>query len=437
MSIKRITNSKIRLLFADKLFAGSFLVLVASIGSAAMNYLFHLLMGRFLAPAEYGVLMSLLSLSYLTGVPGSTLVTTATKFASKYKAREDFDAVTNSLYWATKVVAVFGFLLFVIAFILRTKIAGFLKISDPALVVLFFLSILITLLGSAPRGFLQGLLRFKAFSFVSLFTTFFKLALGVGFVLLGWGVFGAVGGLVGSSLLGLLVAIALLRKNLRWPFKKNSFSSREILAYAAPTVLVLLCFQSLYNIDVILVKHFFPSHQAGIYSSAVTLGRIIYFGLSSIATVMFPMVSEKLEQGQNFAGIFKKSFALVFAGAVVGWLIYTLVPSLLVTSFFGVSYAEAIPYLSSFALFMGVFSLVHFLIQFFLSIRDFRFVPALVGAALLQIFLIWNFHTNLQQVIHVNIGVAGLTLFGMLFFYVTGSANTPKSECGMPSAERG
>ncbi|MEA2020607.1 MAG: oligosaccharide flippase family protein [Patescibacteria group bacterium] len=423
MSVKNILNSKINLLFSDQLFRGSFLVFVASIGSAAMNYLFHLLMGRFLAPAEYGVLMSLISLSYLTSVPGSTLVTTATKFASKYKAREDFDAVTHALYWATKVVSIFGLFIFGLAIVFRGKLATFLKIPDSMLVVLFFLFIFVSLLGSSPRGFLQGLLRFKAFSFVSLFTTFLKLALGVGFVLMGWGVFGAVGGLVGSSLLGLLVAIVLLRKNLRWPFKKNSFSSREILAYAAPTVLVLLCFQSLYNTDVILVKHFFTSHQAGIYSSAVTLGRIIYFGFSSVAMVMFPMVSEKLEQGQDFSGVFKKSFALVLAGAFLGWLAYTLIPSLLVHTFFGASYAEVTPYLSSFALFMGLFSLVNFLIQFFLSIRDFRFLFTLAGAALLQIFLIWQFHANLQQVIHVNIGVALTVLVALLWIYAAGTRN--------------
>lgn len=436
MNIKEIIDSKIKPLFSDQLFRGSFLVFVASTGSAALNYLFHLVMGRFLAPAEYGVLVSLLSLSYLTGVPGSTLVTTATKFASKYKAREDFDAVTHALYWATKIVAIFGFLIFAVAVAFRGEIAGFLKISEPTLVVLFFLYILGSLLGSAPRGFLQGLLRFKAFSFVSLFTTFLKFALGMGFVLLGWGVFGAVGGLVGSAFLGLLVAVALLWKNLRWPFEKNSFSSQEILSYAAPTVLVLLCFQSLYNADVILVKHFFPSHQAGIYSSAVTLGRIIFFGLSSVAMVMFPMVSEKLEQNQDFSGVFRKSFALVLAGAALGWVAYTLMPSLLVHTFFGAAYAEAIPYLSSFALFMGLFSLVNFLIQFFLSVRDFRFLPVLCAGALAQAGLIWQFHADLYQVIHVNIGVSALVLFGLMGFYVADFAGAPKAERGMRNAER-
>ncbi len=420
MNVKNILNSKIKSLFSDQLFAGSFLVFVASTGSAALNYLFHLLMGRFLSPAGYGVLMSLLSLSYLTGVPGNTLVTTATKFASKYKAREDFDAVTHSLYWATKVVSIFGFFIFGLAVVFRGDLAGFLKIPDSMLIVLFFLFIFVSLLGSSPRGFLQGLLRFKSFSFVSLFTTFLKLVLGVSFVLLGWGVFGAVVGLVISSFLGLLVALALLRKNLRWPFEKNSFSAQEILSYAAPTVLVLLCFQSLYNTDVILVKHFFSSHQAGIYSSAVTLGRIIYFGLSSVAMVMFPLVSEKLELGQDFGSVFKKSFALVLGGAILGWIVYALAPSLLVHTFFGASYAEAIPYLSLFALFMGLFSLVNFLIQFFLSIRDFRFLPVLVVASLLQMGLIWQFHTNLYQVIHVNIAVTGIVLLGLLVIYVTG-----------------
>ncbi len=427
----------IKKISSDKLLSGSTLVFTASLGSNMMNYIFHLLSGRLLGPADYGVLASLLSLSYIIGVPGTTLATTTTKFASKYKAQGDFEAVTNALVWITKFVALFGSFIFFLGFVFRIQLAGFLKIASPALLVLFFALLVVSLLRSAPVGFLRGLLRFKSFAFISLLGTFLKLALGVGFVWLGWGVFGSIWGMFIAILVSLVFSFLLLKKNLRFPFRSSSFCWREVLSYAAPTVLVIFVFNSLYNADVVLVKHFFAPEEAGIYSSAVTMGRMIYFGLSSVGLVMFPLVSEKYENGGGYKSIFVKALLLVSLGAVFGFALYSAVPRLLVGTLFGDQYLKSVPYLAGFALFMGAFSVVNLFMQFFLSVRDFRFLPVLVATALLQLGLIWQFHASLHQVIYVNIGVTAAALVGMAGFYITGSGDKPRKGCGPPSAERG
>ena len=414
----RNLTEKLKHLKGNQLLRGSAIVLIASLGSGFLNYLFHLLMGRLLSPPDYGILVSLFSLLYIVSVPGGVLGTTATKFASKYKARGDFKAVTETLVWTSKVVACLGAILFFGAFLFRTQLASFLKISDSLLPVLFFGYIALSFLGAAPRGFLRGLLRFKAFSFVSLLGALLKLGLGVGFVLLGWGVFGIIGGLICSSLLGLLVSLALLKKNLRFPFSGSSFSKADLLSYAAPTVLILLALNSLYNSDVILVKHSFSPEEAGIYSSVVTLGRIIFFGLSSVATVMFPMASESYENGGDPFGVFKNSLALVILGTSFGILVYIFFPQLLISVLFGVRYSSATPYLGIFALFMGLYSLVNLLVRFFLSVHNFGPTPILVFFAFLQVVFLWLFHRDLYQVIYVNIGTA-LAIFvalGICYF---------------------
>ena len=202
--------ARLRNLKNNHLLAGSAIVFAGSIGGSFLNYLFQLLMGRLLSPSEYGILTALFSLLYIASVPGGVLATTATKFASKYKARGDFKAVTACLVWTIKVVFGLGAAIFAYFFFFRNQVAGFLKIDNPALPVVFSLFIFLSLLCPAPSGFLRGLLRFKALALVSFLGSLARLILGVGLVLLGWGLWGAVGGLIASGALTFLISLLTL-----------------------------------------------------------------------------------------------------------------------------------------------------------------------------------------------------------------------------------
>lgn len=402
-----------KLSFLNPLIRGSVIVMAGSLIGSFLNYLFHFIVGRSLAPAEYGILVSLFSILYIVGIPGGVLGTTATKFASQYKARNDFEAVTAALVFVEKIVAVLGMVLFGLAFVFRNWLAEFLKISDPRLPVFFFVFITFSFLGAIPMGFLRGLSRFKAFSFISALGSLFRIFLGAGLALLGFGIWGVVGGLVVTTLLVFVVCLLLLKKNLRSRFEESSFSPADLMGYALPTTAVLLALVFLYNTDVVLVKHFFSPEEAGIYSSVVTMGRIIFFGLSSVMLVAFPMASEKHESGGNPFKILKNSLMLVVLGAAAGILGYFLLPRLLVGVFFGANYLPAVPYLGPFALFMGLYAIVDLVSRFFLSINDFRPAIFLVVFAFLQAVLIYFFHETLFQVIFVNIGVT----VGLLFAF--------------------
>ena len=150
------------------------------------------------------------------------------------------------------------------------------------------------------------------------------------------------------------------------------------------------------------------------------MGRIIFFGLSSIGLVMFPMVSEKYERGENYFLVFKKAFGLVALGGLGGWGIYNIFPDFLVNTLFGNKYAAAVPYLGQFALFMGLYSLVNLLAQFFLATHKLQIAIPLCVLALTQIAGLWFFHRSLQQVIYVNILVmlGVLTVLGFYYFRV-------------------
>lgn len=403
----------IRLGSLSPLIKGSAVVMLGSLGGSFLNYLFHFLIGRFLTPAEYGVVMSLFSVFYILAAPKDILGTAATKFAAHYKANADFKSVTEALVWVGKITSTMGLVFLLVALIFRNGLADFLKINDPQLVALFFVFVALTFVGTGPMAFLRGLSRFKSFSFIQVIGPLLKLVLGVGLAYLGLRVWGVIWGLTAATFLVLLISLALLKKNLRFPFRPSSFSRASFLKFALPTAVVLLSSTSFYNTDVILVKHFFAPGAAGIYSSAVTLGRIIFFGLSSIALVMFPLASEKHSGGADPSRIFKNSLALVTLGAVVGSLFYFIFPGLLVSIFFGKDYLPAVPYLGRFAVFMGLYAVVDLVSQFYLSVSNFRAAGILFAFALIQMVALLAYHQTLSQVITINIGV----MVGVLAVY--------------------
>src|SRR3972149_2017554 len=55
------------------------------------------------------------------------------------------------------------------------------------------------------------------------------------------------------------------------------FSVSEVYHYFFPVGTTVLCFMVLTNIDLILVKHFFTPMEAGYYSIAQIVGKIILF----------------------------------------------------------------------------------------------------------------------------------------------------------------
>lgn len=58
------------------------------------NYLYHLLMGRMLGPADYGILVSLISIFSILGVPLSAVGLTIVKFVSAFNGKKETKAIS-------------------------------------------------------------------------------------------------------------------------------------------------------------------------------------------------------------------------------------------------------------------------------------------------------------------------------------------------------
>ncbi|MCG2660399.1 MAG: hypothetical protein L6437_09160, partial [Kiritimatiellae bacterium] len=143
----------------DHLLRHSILLMAASQVGNVSNMLFHMVMGRWLAPAEYGVLSSMLGVVLIAGMPLGALGTVLTFFSAQLLLQNRAgDILPLMRVWALKLLLIAGPLL-VIGMLFSQPLAEFFKLPDRnalfmALIILamtFFTPVI-----GAPLGGIQA-----------------------------------------------------------------------------------------------------------------------------------------------------------------------------------------------------------------------------------------------------------------------------------------
>src|SRR5207245_5489776 len=118
------------------------------------------------------------------------------------------------------------------------------------------------------------------------------------------------------------------------------------LAVVVPSTLALA---TLLSADVLLVKHFFATRQAGEYAAVAALGRAIFWGATGVAGVLFPKMVFRESQRRSGASLVVVSLLLVVMGGVFCSVVLSLVSSALLTAFAGAASTEAARHLPCYA----------------------------------------------------------------------------------------
>lgn len=376
----------------------------------AVNYLYHLLMGRVLMPEGYGILASIFSLIYIVCIVPLTTSVAVVKFVSGAKTIEEQGKIYFSLNQKIKKGALYGSLVLAV---ISPIIANYLHIPDVLAVAtiapIFYFSVLMIFDQSA----LQGTLQFFGVVFSNGVASVGKLIFGLLLIYVGMYVKGATFGIVIAMALAYVATQIFIRKRFTLKKGKEVVDLTDLIKYSLPVFFQALAFTSLFTVDLILVKHFFPEREAGLYAALSTLGKIIYFASSPIGSVMFPIVSKKRSHGEPYHKIFLASLAITVLTSGFIVLLYWLFPHSVITTLFGDKYAAGESSLIWMGIFIAIYTVCQLLVNFFLSISKTKLAFLPVAAAILQIILIFMYHENLTQVIQVSVVSVSLLLFAL------------------------
>ncbi len=399
----------LRRLRQDALLRNSAIYLAGGVAAGLFGYVFHFATGRLLGPAGYAVVAAVLSALYLASLPGLVMQTVAMRFAGLHAGRDELGAVPGLLRKLTIGSLLLGLAGGVGLVALAPAVAGWLHVSDLRAVYALAAASAVGLLVTANRGALQGLRRFVVLSANGVLDMAARVVAAVGLIAAGAGAAGGLLALVIGPSLAYVHSLFALR-NLRTQPPGTAAPLGEVGRYAVWATIAAFGTTFVYNVDVLLAKHYLTPEAAGIYAGGAVLGRVVYFLGNTVVAVMFPEVATLHARSESHFGVVDRSLLLV---ASIGALLvvgYLALPGLVLLPY-GPSFAAVTPYLAPFAAALTLLALSNLLVNYFLSIGSVRFVAPLVGACLLESLLIALFHDGVGQILTmVVLSTGALTL---------------------------
>lgn len=400
-----------RLLETDDLLHHGSVVAAATIVSGGVNYAYQVFMGRALGPEQFGVFGALFALFYLVNVLGWGIRFSASRFTTELDGREIGLRTFHRGFLARSMLLAVGLAAVLVA--ASPVIAGFLGLDSRWPVVVVAATVPFGLTLRANYGTFQGVQWFVPLGAYRVVQALAKFGLGVALVLLGYGIYGAFGAIV----VGMIVALALTTGHLNDRLDEQrstgpAIDYRRVYQFAPPAVLAGFCLTVPANVDVIVVKHFFSSQQAGLYTAASVLGKVLIFVPMGISTALFPKVTHDAtgRAPVRMDALFDRAFLYSAAIAGSGVLVYALAPALVLDLFFGGAYAAAAPLLRWYGLAVLFFVLAVVVLEFELARDRMRFVYVFAAMSAIEVGLMWLVNGSMFRVVQVILVVNAIVL---------------------------
>jgi O-antigen/teichoic acid export membrane protein len=389
--------------------------------ASALNYLVHFASSRMLGPVEYGVFASLTSFYTLISTPLVIFTLVTAYYLAQFHARGEDYRSRSLLIDITKWASFIGVILGTVIALGSPFLATFLQIPSPTPILVVAGVVFVGALMTIATGALQGLQKFFALGTNGIIGSALRLAFTIGLIALGLGASGALAAQIIAGLVTFVIAVALLSPLLRRPSSMlrsdHGLTVREVFAYAGWVMIGTSCLAALTNMDVMIVKHYFPPAVAGQYAAASVLAKIILFFPGAITAVLFPKAVERVTLQQDPSRIARQAAAAV--GGLCGVLVigYFLVPGFLVRLLFGPGYTVAIPLIGPFGATMALYALVTLQMTYYLAIHRTRYIALLVVSTISLGTALILFHNSLLEVIIIQlINAAALLVVGELIF---------------------
>lgn len=410
----------LRSLHSDKLIKSSSLLFVAAMVTNVSNYAFQIVMGRMLAPKEYGLMNALLAIFVITVVPVAPLFTLITHKTAAYKAQGDFTAIHDLHRTMSRRVILAGLFGLALFLLLSPYLRDYLHMSSMAPIVIIGMSLVAALAYPLNLAVLQGVQDYTWLGVCSALGGPAKFLFTVLFVWAGFGVSGVMAGMVASGLL--LWAMSYYPTGKHLIHAKTSYGVAKHISFtnAVPVFLTVFAFTLLTQADMVLVNRYFPAHEeAGIYASAAVLGKAVMYIPGAIVLALFPMVSEQFALNRGSRHLLIKALIMTTAISGSGAVLFYLFPVSIIGVVYGNHYTAAASILKYYGLAMLPMALLMVLMNYLIAREKNLFSYIMIIGALLEIFAIFLFHDSLMQIVLIILTAGTLLLVtGIAIQYV-------------------
>jgi O-antigen/teichoic acid export membrane protein len=375
----------------------------ATLAAQICNFTFHLYNSRALGVVRYGDLFSLINvLLIVQGVFAQMVTYVVVRYAAEFHAVGDRDRL-RALCERTLIWTSLGALAVVLASLaLKGTVAAFLHLSDARSVPALGCLIGVWLMLPAVRGVLQGAQDFRRYGASMVIEGVLLVTFGCGLVAAGYGVPGALFGWSLASACSLTYGYVAARRYFGAPRATLNFDLRR-LRQTSSGVAVTLVAITLGLCDVVLVKHFFAPEVAGLYAAVALCGRVIFFVVSFVPTVILPKASAIAARGESPVPLARRAFFALAILAGLALLVLATAPGFIVEVLTGSQYAGAAHYVFAYGVAMTLLAGTQIATAYKIGLHRFSYVPWLLLAMFGELVVIAVWHATIWNVIYALI----------------------------------
>ena len=393
--------------------------LIVNIG----NYLYNLALGRLLGPEAFADAAILITFLLILSFMAMTLQLSVAKFTGSFDGKKKDAFLRYSRKWSLLIGSLVGISIFFLA----TKLQTWFNTDSAEMFRIFGMGVPIYFLMSVNRGYFQGEQAFIRLSITYQGEMLSRLFITLAFIL--------ILPFRSSELVSLGILISLIPGML--PFKKIKSKvlpaiEKTELDHLKKFILVTAFYELtqiiINNGDILLVKHFFDSHAAGLYSSMALIGRGVYFVAWMFVMLLLPEVVKRNKEGKDTQRIFFKYLGMISVLVTAVVFLNLIFPEFIIQVLFGNAYLEIAGALWKYALASSLFALANVFVYYYLSLD--RYLPVVISGIFgaLQLAVIYFQHSSLEAVVEGQIYVMlGLLIFQAGYFIYQNKTSTRRT----------
>ena len=379
------------------------------------NYLYNLILGRLLGPTAFADAAVLITFLLVLSFVAMTFQLVTAKFSVLFE-NELFKNFITRVYQQAFTVGI-GLGLLIIA--CASQLQALFNTSSSAMFIIFGCGVPLYFLMSVNRGAFQGKKAFKSLSITYQAEMLSRLVITLGLILLL--------DIQSSAVIAIGILLSFVFGLFPFKMKQISFKkpaaldakySKQIKNFFLLTAFYELTQIIINNSDILLVKHYFESYEAGLYASLALIGRIVYFIAWMFVMLLLPAVVELKKEGKETASVLFKYVGYI--GAISMLIVFTCLvfPEIIINILFGEQYIAMAPLLWKYAIATSMFAISNIFAYYYLSLD--KYVPVIISGVfgMLQMVLVIFFHNSLEQVVHMQIVAMLLLLVIQLLFFV-------------------
>lgn len=295
----------------------SLMLLILSVASSGVNYIFQILMGNLLTVGDFGTVNSLISASANISIIFSPLTFLICNYAVEYVNSKNKYRISAALLEVLCIIVFLGGASIVILNIARDVFPGTAAGESAILWNVVLVSTILSSAFSVLLGIFQGLQKFLIYGSFGAVQNLVKIPLSVLGALSPAPVQGVLLAILFTNMLCVGIQLGILA---RYKFFKidhsvlqNFVPLKEVVQCYGSTFLVQLASSFFFNGgDIILTRYAFSEETAGLFASALLLGKIPMYVVSVFAVMLLPKVSLLQKEQRDSRGLMVRIAAISF-----------------------------------------------------------------------------------------------------------------------------